>query len=159
MPPPDSEVHRLISISVRFTIRMIPLTQLPTINAILNALSALLLIGGYLSIRRRKVETHKRFMLAALSTSCLFLISYLTYHFQIGSQRFEGQGFVRLVYFCILISHIILAAAIVPMVIMTLRRAWRGSFEGHARIARRTLPLWLYVSITGVVVYWMLYRM
>ena len=138
---------------------MLPLAQLPTLNAILNALSAILLVGGYVSIRRRKIETHKRFMLAAFSTSCLFLISYLTYHFQIGSKPFEGQGLIRPVYFSILISHVILAAAIVPLVIMTLRRAWKGSFERHAHIARRTLPIWLYVSVTGVVVYWMLYRL
>ena len=138
---------------------MIPLTQLPTLNAVLNALSAILLVGGYVSIRRRKIETHKRFMLAAFGTSCLFLVSYLTYHFQIGSKRFEGQGVIRPVYFSILISHTILAAAIVPLVIMTLRRAWKGSFERHAHLARRTLPIWIYVSVTGVVVYWMLYRL
>ena len=138
---------------------MIPLTQLPTLNAILNAVSAVLLVGGYLSIRRRKIEAHKRFMLAAFGTSCLFLVSYLTYHFQIGSKPFEGQGLIRPIYFSILISHVILAAAIVPLVIMTLRRAWKGSFELHARIARRTLPIWLYVSVTGVVVYWMLYQL
>jgi uncharacterized membrane protein YozB (DUF420 family) len=138
---------------------MIPLSNLPTLNAILNALSAILLVGGYVSIRRRKIETHKKFMLAAFSTSCLFLVSYLTYHFQIGSKRFEGQGVIRPVYFGILISHTILAAAIVPLVVMTLKRAWMGSFERHAQIARRTLPLWLYVSVTGVIVYWMLYRM
>ena len=138
---------------------MISLSQLPTLNAILNALSAILLVGGYISIRRRKIGTHKKFMLAAFSTSCLFLISYLTYHFQIGSKRFEGQGLIRPVYFGILISHTILAAAIVPMVLMTLRRAWKGSFERHAHIARRTLPIWIYVSVTGVVVYWMLYRL
>ncbi len=98
-------------------------------------------------------------MLAAFGTSCLFLVSYLTYHFQIGSKPFERQGLIRPIYFSILISHVILAAAIVPLAIMTLRRAWKGSFELHARIARRTLPIWLYVSVTGVVVYWMLYRM
>ena len=138
---------------------MIPLNQLPTLNAFLNALSAILLVGGYVSIRRRKIETHKKFMLAAFTTSCLFLASYLTYHFQIGSKSFEGQGLIRPVYFAILLSHTILAAAIVPMVIMTLRRAWKGSFERHAQIARRTLPIWIYVSVTGVVVYWMLYRL
>ena len=138
---------------------MLSLNQLPTLNAILNALSAILLLGGYVSIRRRKIETHKRFMLAAFSTSCVFLLSYLTYHFQIGSKPFEGQGLIRPVYFSILISHTILAAAIVPLVIMTLQRAWKGSFERHAHIARRTLPIWLYVSVTGVVVYWMLYRL
>lgn len=138
---------------------MIPLAQLPTLNAILNGLSAVLLIGGYVSIRRRKIQTHKKFMLAAFGTSCVFLASYLTYHFQIGSKHFEGQGVIRPVYFSILISHTILAAAIVPLVIMTLRRALKGSFERHRRIARRTLPLWIYVSVTGVVVYWMLYRL
>ena len=107
----------------------------------------------------QRIETHKRFMLAAFTTSCLFLVSYLTYHFQIGSKSFEGQGFIRPIYFAVLLSHTILAASIVPLVIMTLRRAWNGSFERHARIARRTLPLWLYVSVTGVVVYWMLYQM
>jgi len=133
--------------------------QLPTLNAVLNALSALLLLGGYLSIRQKKVAAHQRFMLTAFGTSCLFLISYLTYHFQIGSKAFEGQGFIRPVYFSILISHTILAAAIAPLAVMTLRRAWKGDFERHARLARRTLPLWLYVSVTGVVVYWMLYRL
>jgi len=135
---------------------MIPLTQLPTLNAFLNGVSAILLVGGYVSIRRRRIETHKKFMLAAFTTSCLFLVSYLTYHFQIGSKHFEGQGLIRPVYFSILISHTILAASIVPLVIMTLKRAWKGSFEGHAYIARRTLPIWIYVSVTGVVVYWML---
>lgn len=138
---------------------MLSLSQLPTLNAFLNALSAVLLVGGYISIRRRKIETHKKLMLAAFSTSCLFLVSYLTYHFQIGSKPFEGQGVIRSVYFSILISHTILAAAIVPLVIMTLKRAWKGSFERHAHLARRTLPLWIYVSVTGVVVYWMLYQL
>ena len=138
---------------------MIPLTQLPTLNAFLNGLSAVLLVGGYVSIRRRKIETHKKFMLAAFTTSCLFLVSYLTYHFQIGSKRFEGQGLIRPVYFSILISHTILAAAIVPLVIMTLKRALKGNFEPHRRIARRTLPIWIYVSVTGVMVYWMLYQL
>jgi uncharacterized membrane protein YozB (DUF420 family) len=138
---------------------MLSVTQLPTLNAVLNGLSALLLVGGYLAIRKRKIETHKRFMLAAFGTSCLFLVSYLTYHFQVGSRPFERQGLIRTIYFGILLSHTILATAIVPMVIVTLRRAWKGTFDRHARIARRTLPLWIYVSITGVVVYWMLYRM
>jgi uncharacterized membrane protein YozB (DUF420 family) len=157
MPSPDREIRR---VARRFTLHcfsMIPL--LPTLNAILNTLSAILLVGGYLSIRQKKIQRHKRFMLAAFSTSCLFLVSYLTYHFQIGSKRFEGHGVIRPLYFGILLSHTILAAAIVPLVIMTLRRAWKGNFERHAQIARRTLPIWLYVSVTGVVVYWMLYRM
>ena len=136
-----------------------PLTLLPTLNAFLNGLSAVLLTTGYYFIRQRRIAAHKRCMVAAVATSCLFLVSYLTYHFQIGSKPFQGQGVIRTVYFSILISHTTLAAAIVPLVIMTLRRAWKGNFERHARIARRTLPLWLYVSVTGVVVYWMLYRM
>jgi len=136
-----------------------PLTLLPTINACLNALSAVLLASGYYFIRQRRIAAHKRCMVAAVATSCLFLVSYLTYHFQIGSKPFQGQGVIRTVYFGILISHTTLAAAIVPLVIMTFRRAWKGNFERHARIARRTLPLWLYVSVTGVVVYWMLYRL
>jgi len=136
-----------------------PLTLLPTLNAFLNALSAVLLTTGYYFIRQRRITAHKRCMVAAVATSCLFLVSYLTYHFQIGSKPFQGQGVIRTVYFSILSSHTTLAAAIVPLVIMTLRRAWKGNFERHARIARRTLPLWLYVSVTGVVVYWMLYRL
>ena len=107
---------------------MIPLTQLPTLNAILNALSALLLVGGYLSIRRRKIEAHKRFMLAAFGTSCLFLVSYLTYHFQIGSKPFEGQGVIRPIYFSILISHVILA----PVVIRACRRGTCMDPQGPA---------------------------
>ena len=138
---------------------MPPLTLLPTLNAFLNALSAILLASGYYFIRQRRIAAHKRCMVAAVVTSCLFLASYLTYHIQIGSKPFVGQGPIRTVYFSILISHTTLAAAIVPLVIITLRRAWKGNFERHARIARRTLPLWLYVSVTGVVVYWMLYRL
>ena len=138
---------------------MLPLTLLPTLNAILNALSAILLVSGYLFIRRRKIAAHKRCMIAAVVTSSLFLVSYLTYHYQIGSKHFEGQGPVRTVYFSILLSHTALAITIVPLVLMTLRRALKGNFERHARLARRTLPLWLYVSVTGVVVYWMLYRL
>ena len=136
-----------------------PLTLLPTLNAFLNGLSAILLATGYYFIRHHRITAHKRCMVAAVGTSCLFLTSYLTYHFQIGSKPFAGQGISRTVYFSILICHTTLAAAIVPLVIMTLRRAWKGNFERHARLARRTLPLWLYVSVTGVVVYWMLYRL
>jgi len=98
-------------------------------------------------------------MLSALTASTLFLISYLTYHFQVGSVPFQGQGWIRWIYFTILISHTILAAVIVPLVLLTLFRALKGNFERHKRIARWTLPLWLYVSVTGVVVYWMLYRL
>ena len=138
---------------------MIPLSALPTLNAILNSLSALLLLNGYLAIRRRQIRRHKMSMLGAFATSSLFLISYLVYHAQIGSRPFTGQGWIRPLYFGILISHTVLAAAIVPLVLMTLRRALRGDFARHVPIARRTLPLWLYVSVTGVVVYWMLYRL
>ncbi len=98
-------------------------------------------------------------MIAALATSALFLVSYLTYHFQVGSVRFTGQGYVRTIYFAVLISHTILAVVIVPLVLVTVARARAGRFEAHRGIARWTLPLWLYVSVTGVVVYWMLYRM
>ena len=138
---------------------MLPLTLLPTLNAILNTLSAVFLATGYVMIRQRRITAHKRYMVSALVTSSLFLVSYLTYHFQIGSKPFTGQGPIRTVYFSILLSHTTLAAVIVPLVVMTVRRAWKWNFERHARIARRTLPLWLYVSVTGVVVYWMLYRL
>ena len=138
---------------------MIPIELLPTLNAILNALSAACLIIGYVCIRRKNITAHKASMIAAVGMSSLFLISYLVYHYHIGSRRFEGTGWIRPLYFSILISHTILAATIVPLVIVTLKRAWKGNFELHARIARRTLPVWLYVSVTGVVVYWMLYRL
>jgi putative membrane protein len=138
---------------------MIPIQALPTLNATLNSLSAIFLITGYVCIRRKKVTAHKTMMLSAFVTSSLFLISYLVYHYYTGSHPFPGHGWIRPVYFSILISHTILAAAIVPMVLVTLKRAWKGNFQDHARIARRTFPLWLYVSVTGVVVYWMLYRL
>jgi len=138
---------------------LIPVSYLPSVNAVLNSLSALLLLVGYLFIRRGKVWAHRLFMLSALTASTLFLISYLTYHFQVGSVPFQGQGWIRWIYFTILISHTILAAVIVPLVLLTLFRALKGNFERHKRIARWTLPLWLYVSVTGVVVYWMLYRL
>jgi uncharacterized membrane protein YozB (DUF420 family) len=133
--------------------------DLPALNATLNAASAMLLLLGYLAIRRRARETHRRFMLAALATSGAFLISYLVYHFQVGSVRYTGQGVLRTVYFTILLSHTLLAVAIVPLILVTLVRALRERFDAHRRIARLTLPLWGYVSITGVVIYWMLYRL
>lgn len=132
---------------------------LPTLNALLNATSAVLLIAGYLFIRRRKVTSHKVCMLSAFVASCLFLISYLTLRYYAGMTRFTGQGWIRPVYFAILTSHTILAAGIVPLALITLSRALRGRFDRHARIARWTLPLWLYVSVTGVLVYWILYRL
>ncbi len=136
---------------------MIPVSYLPTVNAVLNSASALLLVAGYLFIRSKKVLAHKLCMLSAFTTSTLFLISYLSYHYQVGSVPFKGQGWIRTVYFTVLISHTILAVTIVPLVLVTLTRALKGSFDRHKRIARWTLPIWLYVSVTGVIVYWMLY--
>ena len=119
----------------------------------------MLLCSGYIAIRRRWVSLHKTCMLTACATSTLFLISYLTYHYHVGSKPFTGQGSsIRLVYFTILISHTILAAVIVPLVLLTLTRAWKAQWARHRRLARWTLPLWLYVSVTGVVIYLMLYH-
>jgi uncharacterized membrane protein YozB (DUF420 family) len=133
--------------------------DLPALNATLNAIAAALLVGGYIMIRRGRIAAHKRFMLSAFATSALFLASYLVYHYNIGSRPFTGQGPIRVVYFTILITHVVLAAAILPMALITLNYALRARFERHVPIARWTLPVWLYVSVTGVVVYWMLYRM
>jgi uncharacterized membrane protein YozB (DUF420 family) len=138
---------------------MLSLTDLPAVNAALNGTSAVLLASGYRFIRRRQITAHKRCMLAALVTSTLFLLSYLTYHYHVGSMPFRGQGWVRPLYFTILISHTILAAAIVPLALVTLFRAWKADFTKHARIARWTLPIWLYVSLTGVIIYCMLYQL
>jgi uncharacterized membrane protein YozB (DUF420 family) len=132
---------------------------LPHLNAALNATSFLLLVAAFYQIKRGNVAAHRRLMLSALAVSSLFLISYVTYHAQYGSVRFQGQGTVRTVYFVILVTHVILAAAIVPLIIVTLRRALRGDFTLHRRIARWTYPLWVYVSVTGVVVYLMLYHL
>ncbi len=137
----------------------LPLSALPALNAGLNATSALLLIAGYLCIRRRRVLPHKICMLSAFAVSTTFLISYLTYHYHVGSVRFEGQGGVRVVYFSILVSHTFLAVLIVPLALVTLSRALAARFDKHVRIARWTFPLWLYVSVTGVIVYWMLYHL
>lgn len=134
-------------------------TDLPAINASLNGLAGLLLLCGYVFIRRGRVPQHRACMLAAFSCSVLFLISYLYYHAQVGSVRFQGTGALRTVYFAILISHTILAAAVPPLALVTLVRALRARFDRHRAIARWTLPIWLYVSATGVVVYWMLYRL
>ena len=133
--------------------------DLPTLNALLNATAALLLLAGWWLIRRKRSDAHRRVMLAAVSTSVLFLASYLVYHYEVGSVRFQGQGAVRAAYLAILLSHTVLAAAIVPMVLVTLARALRGRFEAHRAIARYTLPVWIWVSVSGVVVYWMLYRL
>jgi len=133
--------------------------DLPAVNACLNATSAVLLGCGWLAIKRRRIALHRGFMVAALAMSAAFLTSYLIYHAQVGSVRYQGQGWMRPVYFTILISHTILAAAILPLVIITVRRAVRREFLRHRAIARWTLPIWAYVSVTGVVIYWMLYRM
>ena len=133
--------------------------DLPTLNALLNATAALLLLAGWWLIRRKKRDAHRRVMLAAVATSVLFLASYLVYHYEVGSVRFQGQGAVRVAYLAILLSHTVLAAAIVPMVLVTLARALRGRFEAHKALARYTLPAWIWVSVSGVVVYWMLYRL
>jgi uncharacterized membrane protein YozB (DUF420 family) len=135
------------------------LASLPSLNAALNALSAALLATGYGFIRAGRRSAHRNCMLAALVSSSAFLVSYLVYHFQVGSVPFRGRGLVRLLYFAILLSHTVLAAAIVPLVTVTLTRALRARFDAHRRIARWTLPLWGYVSVTGVIIYWMLYRL
>ena len=131
---------------------------LPHFNALLNTTSALLLLAGFRFIRLGRIQAHRNCQLTAFLTSTLFLISYLTYHYYHGATRFAGQGLVRPVYFAILITHTILAVVIVPLIIVTLYRAVRRDFLRHRRIARWTLPLWLYVSVTGVIVYLMLYQ-
>lgn len=133
--------------------------DLPTLNAILNATSAVLLIAGYALVRAKRLTAHRRVMTAAFTTSTLFLICYLIYHAQVGSVHFPGSGRARTLYFSILISHTILAVLVAPLAVTTFVLARRGRFQKHRRLARITLPIWLYVSITGVVVYTMLYRM
>ena len=136
---------------------MIPV--LPTVNAVLNATAAVLLVWGYWLIRRKRVETHRRVMIAAFAVSCLFLVCYLVYHAQVGSVRFPHTGALRTVYLGILGTHTVLAAAVPVLAIITLRRGLAGRYDRHRRIARWTLPIWLYVSVTGVVVYGMLYHL
>jgi putative membrane protein len=131
--------------------------DLPALNATLNAMATLLLVAGYVFIRRRDRAKHRLAMLGALVMSAAFLTSYLIYHYHAGSVPFEGQGPIRIVYFAILITHIILAAAILPLVLVTVRYALTNRFAEHRRIARWTWPLWMYVSVTGVVIYVMLY--
>jgi uncharacterized membrane protein YozB (DUF420 family) len=138
---------------------LIEVRDLPTVNAILNAAAAALLVWGYTLIRRRRIHAHKRVMLTAFGLSILFLTSYLVYHYQVGSVRFQRSGAIRSVYLTILFTHTVLAAAVPFLAAITLFRAWKERFDKHRRIARWTLPIWLYVSVTGVVVYWMLYRM
>ena len=135
------------------------LRDLPALNAILNSIAACLLVTGWFLIRAKRVQAHKRVMLTAFGVSTLFLISYLVYHFNVGSVRFQRTGAIRTVYLTILATHTVLAAAVPVLAIITLRHAWRARYDRHRRIARWTLPIWLYVSVTGVVVYWMLYRL
>ena len=135
------------------------IADLPALNASLNALASVFLVTGYILIRSGRRDAHKRCMLLALATSALFLISYVVYHANAGSVPFRGTGAIRLVYFAVLIPHVILAATILPLALLTATRGLRGDYGRHVRIARWTLPLWLYVSVTGVVVYLMLYHL
>jgi len=135
------------------------LSDLPALNATLNATSALCLTLGYVFIRRRDRVNHQRAMLTALGTSAVFLVSYVIYHANVGSKPFPGQGPVRVVYLTILLTHIVLAAVIVPMALVTAARGLKGRFDRHVPLARWTLPLWMYVSVTGVVIYVMLYKL
>jgi putative membrane protein len=138
---------------------MISFRDLPAVNAVLNSLAAVLLVWGYLLIRRKRIETHRKVMLSAFVTSCLFLVSYLVYHYEVGSVRFQKTGAIRTVYLTILFTHTVLAAAVPPLAIVSLRRGLAARYDRHRAIARWTLPIWLYVSVTGVVVYWMLYHL
>src|SRR5262245_64037483 len=132
--------------------------DLPAVNATLNAVSGVLLVIAYTLIRGRKIEQHRKVMLAAFATSSLFLVCYIVYHAQVGSVRFTRQGVVRPIYFTILITHVTLAAAVLPLAILTLSRGLMARYAPHRRIARWTLPIWMYVSVTGVLVYVMLYQ-
>jgi uncharacterized membrane protein YozB (DUF420 family) len=138
---------------------VLSVADLPALNATLNATSAVLLTTGYLLIRQGRIRQHRAAMIGACAVSTLFLISYVIYHANIGSKPFPGQGPIRAVYFTILITHVVLAAAVVPLAVITLNRGLRARFDRHVAIARWTLPIWLYVSITGVVVYVMLYQL
>jgi uncharacterized membrane protein YozB (DUF420 family) len=136
----------------------VTLAVLPTVNAVLNASAAVALVAGFVAIRQGRVAVHRACMLTAVALSVLFLVSYLTYHAQVGSRPYAGGGWLRTAYFAILLTHTVLAVAIVPLVGTTLYRALRAQFTRHARLARVAFPIWLYVSVTGVVVYWMLYH-
>jgi putative membrane protein len=138
---------------------MISIHDLPAVNATLNATAAILLVWGYILIRRRSIAAHRKVMLAAFATSSVFLVCYLVYHFNVGSVRFPRTGGIRTFYLSLLTSHTILAATVPPLAIITLSRGLRERFDKHRKIARWTLPVWLYVSVTGVAVYWMLYQM
>ena len=132
--------------------------DLPAVNATLNAISGVLLLIGYLLIRARRIQQHRTCMIAAFATSSLFLICYVVYHAQVGSVRFTRQGFVRPLYYTILITHVTLAATVLPLAIITLSRGLKARYTQHRRIARWTFPIWLYVSVTGVLVYVLLYQ-
>jgi uncharacterized membrane protein YozB (DUF420 family) len=132
--------------------------DLPAVNASLNAISGILLLTGYVCIRTRRIPHHRSCMIAAFITSTAFLVCYVVYHAQVGSVPFTRQGFVRPLYFTILITHVTLAAAVPPLALVTLFRGLKGQYAKHVRIARWTFPIWLYVSVTGVVVYWLLYH-
>jgi putative membrane protein len=132
--------------------------ELPAVNATLNAIAAVLLCVGYVLIRQRRIDAHRRTMIAAFVTSSLFLVSYIVYHAQVGSVRFTREGFVRPLYFGILITHVTLAATVLPLAIVTLSRGLKARYDRHRAIARWTLPIWLYVSVTGVLVYVLLYQ-
>jgi uncharacterized membrane protein YozB (DUF420 family) len=132
--------------------------DLPAVNASLNALSGILLLVGYVLIRRRRIDTHRKVMVAAFVTSSIFLVCYVVYHAQVGSVPFTRQGFVRPLYFTILVTHVTLAAAVVPLALITLSRGLKARYERHRTIARWTFPIWLYVSVTGVLVYVLLYQ-
>jgi uncharacterized membrane protein YozB (DUF420 family) len=138
---------------------VIALSQFPGLIASLNATTAVLLVTGYACIRARRITWHRSCMLAAFTTSIVFLACYLWYHAHIGSKHFPGHGWARTVYFTILLTHTLLAAAVPPLALVTLWRGLKNRHPAHERLARWTLPIWLYVSVTGVVVYWMLYRM
>jgi putative membrane protein len=137
----------------------VTVTDLPTLNAALNTVAGLFLLAGYVCIRQRRIGAHRLAMLGALGTSAAFLTSYVIYHANVGSRPFTGTGAIRYVYFAILVTHVLLAIAIVPLVTVTVSRALTARFDKHRRIARITWPLWMYVSVTGVIVYVMLYQM
>ncbi len=132
---------------------------LPTLNALLNATSAILILSGYWNIKRSRTDTHKKFMLSAIGVSALFFVSYGIYHLEVGSIKYQGEGIIRIMYFSILISHTILAVVIVPMVLRTVYLGLKGQYPKHRKIAKLTFPIWVYVSTTGVIVYFMLYQL
>lgn len=132
---------------------------LASVNAALNGAAGCFLIAGYVFVRRRQWEAHRRCMLTAFGLSSLFLVTYLLHHYRVGSVPFQGEGAIRTVYFALLVPHIVLAALIIPLALFTIYRGWTGRFEAHRRVARWTLPVWLYVSASGVAIYWMLYHL